>query len=80
MSMKKVFKQGLVGLVSLLSIGLVVAETNAQRVWKFVTGNTPRDLNLPSFLGADNITIILLGMLLWIILYSVMYEHQIFSL
>jgi len=76
--MKKVFKQGLVGLVGMLSIGLVVAETNFERLSRSFAGKTSNGLDL-LFLGQDTLTILLLGLLLWMILYSTIGKMELFK-
>lgn len=64
--------------VFLLAVGIVSAETVAEKFFKDIKGSS---FNLPNWLEGDNLTILLLGILLWMILYSVVKQsmHDVFG-
>ena len=70
--MKKVYGYlGLFVLAVLLSTNFVVAETGFEVIWNKITGGSGT-ISTPDFLvKGDTVTIIMLGMLLWMILYAV---------
>ncbi len=76
--MKKVFKGNLLGLVSLLSVGLVSAQTNFDEWGANLAGGVQEFFNA-IYLNPQNYSTILLGILLFMVIYSVIKKMSLFG-